>query len=89
MTNSIKTRYLCILGSTGSIGMNTLDVVRAHPEQFKVMALTAGQQIDRLALQCLEFKPAIAVLNTTKDAQALSALLRDKGSATTVLFGPE
>jgi len=43
--------------------MSTLDVVRAHPEQFKVMALTAGQQIDRLALQCLEFKPAIAVLN--------------------------
>jgi len=69
--------------------MNTLDVVRTHPEQFKVMALTAGQQIDRLALQCLEFKPAIAVLNTTKDAQALSALLRDKGSATTVLFGQE
>jgi 1-deoxy-D-xylulose-5-phosphate reductoisomerase len=89
MTNSIKTRHLCILGSTGSIGMNTLDVVRAHPEQFKVMALTAGQQIDRLALQCLEFKPAIAVLNTAKDAQALSALLRDKGSATTVLFGQE
>jgi len=69
--------------------MNTLDVVRAHPEQFKVMALTAGQQIDRLALQCLEFKPAIAVLKTAKDAQALSALLRDKGSATTVLFGQE
>ncbi|NBV71263.1 MAG: 1-deoxy-D-xylulose-5-phosphate reductoisomerase, partial [Burkholderiaceae bacterium] len=85
----MKTRHLCILGSTGSIGMNTLDVVRTHPEQFKVMALTAGQQIDRLALQCLEFKPAIAVLNTTKDAQALSALLRDKGSATTVLFGQE
>jgi len=69
--------------------MSTLDVVRAHPEQFKVMALTAGQQIDRLALQCLEFKPAIAVLNTAKDAQALSTLLRDKGSATTVLFGQE
>jgi 1-deoxy-D-xylulose-5-phosphate reductoisomerase len=89
MTNSLQTRHLCILGSTGSIGMSTLDVVRAHPEQFKVVALTAGQQIERLAQQCLEFKPAIAVLSSAEDAQSLSTLLQGKGSATQVLYGQE
>ena len=55
-------RQVAILGSTGSIGVNTLDVIRAHPDRFKVVALTAGKQVDRLAEQCVEFKPAIAVV---------------------------
>jgi 1-deoxy-D-xylulose-5-phosphate reductoisomerase len=89
MTNSLQKRRLCILGSTGSIGMNTLDVVRAHPEQFKVVALTAGKQTDRLAEQCIEFKPAIAVLHSVDDAKALSALLEGKDLSTKVLYGQE
>lgn len=69
--------------------MNTLDVVRVHPEQFKVVALTAGKQTDRLAEQCMEFKPAIAVLHSADDAKALSALLEGKGLSTKVLYGQE
>jgi 1-deoxy-D-xylulose-5-phosphate reductoisomerase len=73
--HDLITRNLCILGSTGSIGMNTLDVVRAHRDQFKVSALTAGRQIERLAEQCLEFRPKIAVMHSADDANTLKRLL--------------
>ena len=63
-------KQVAILGSTGSIGVNTLDVIRAHPERFKVAALTASKQVDRLAQQCIEFKPAIAVLADADGARA-------------------
>ena len=80
-------RQVAILGSTGSIGVNTLDVIRAHPERFKVAALTAGKQVDRLAEQCIEFKPAIAVVIDAADAARLSALLFEKKIPTQVLHG--
>ncbi len=82
-------RQVTILGSTGSIGVNTLDVIRAHPERFKVAALTAGKQVDRLAEQCIEFKPAIAVVIDAADAACLSALLLKKKIPTQVLHGPK
>ena len=82
-------RRVAILGSTGSIGVNTLDVIRSHPERFKVVALTAGKQVDRLAEQCLEFNPAIAVVSDADGAARLSAILKDKKIATEVLYGPE
>ena len=82
------TRRVAILGSTGSIGVNTLDVIRAHPDRFNVAALTAGKQIDRLAEQCIEFKPAIAVVSEADDAKRLEALLRQKNIATQVMHGP-
>ena len=82
------TRRIAILGSTGSIGVNTLDVIRAHPDRFKVVALTAGKQIDRLAEQCMEFKPAIAVVSEADDAKRLEALLRQKNISTQVMYGP-
>ena len=82
-------RQVAILGSTGSIGVNTLDVIRAHPERFKVAALTAGKQVDRLAEQCIEFKPAIAVVIDAADAASLSALLHEKKIPTQVLHGPK
>ena len=82
-------RQVAILGSTGSIGVNTLDVIRAHPERFKVAALTAGKQVDRLAEQCIEFKPAIAVVIDAADAARLSALLLEKKIPTQVLHGPK
>lgn len=82
------TRRIAILGSTGSIGVNTLDVIRAHPERFKVAALTAGKQIDRLAEQCIEFKPAIAVVSEASDAKRLETLLRQKNISTQVMYGP-
>ncbi|NDA85294.1 MAG: 1-deoxy-D-xylulose-5-phosphate reductoisomerase, partial [Burkholderiaceae bacterium] len=80
-------RKLCILGSTGSIGVNTLDVIRAHPDQFKVTALTAGRQIERLVEQCLEFKPKIAVVHSAADAKTLQELLEGKGLSIAVHHG--
>lgn len=82
-------RQITILGSTGSIGVNTLDVIRAHPDRFKVVALTAATQIERLAQQCIEFKPVIAVVADADGATQLSKLLQDKQISTQVLFGPE
>ena len=80
-------RRIAILGSTGSIGVNTLDVIRAHPDRFKVVALTAGKQIDRLAEQCIEFKPAMAVLSEADDAKRLETLLRQNNISTQVMYG--
>ena len=82
-------RQVAILGSTGSIGVNTLEVIRAHPDRFKVAALTAGKQVDRLAAQCVEFKPAIAVVTDAADAARLSALLLENKILTQVLYGPQ
>lgn len=85
--HDLITRKLCILGSTGSIGVNTLDVIRAHPDQFKVTALTAGRQIQRLVEQCLEFKPKIAVVHSATDAKTLQELLEGKGLSIAVHHG--
>jgi 1-deoxy-D-xylulose-5-phosphate reductoisomerase len=82
-------RQIAILGSTGSIGVNTLDVIRAHPDRFKVVALTAATQIERLAQQCIEFKPVIAVVADADGAAQLSRLLQEKQVSTQVLYGPE
>ena len=82
-------QQVAILGSTGSIGVNTLDVIRAHPERFNVVALTAAKQIERLAEQCIEFKPTIAVVADSDGAAQLSRLLQEKKIATQVLYGPE
>jgi 1-deoxy-D-xylulose-5-phosphate reductoisomerase len=82
-------RHIAILGSTGSIGVNTLDVIRAHPDRFKVFALTASKQVELLAEQCIEFAPSIAVIGDAQGASKLSALLLEKGIHTQVLYGPE
>ena len=82
-------RHITILGSTGSIGVNTLDVVRAHPDRFKVFALTASKQVELLAKQCAEFSPALAVIGDAQGAARLTALLLEKNIRTQVLYGPE
>jgi len=80
-------RGLCILGSTGSIGENTLDVVARHPDLFKVKTLTANTQIEKLAKQCVQFKPDIVVVGNSELAKKLKSLLPN--SSTQVLFGPD
>jgi 1-deoxy-D-xylulose-5-phosphate reductoisomerase len=80
-------RGLCILGSTGSIGENTLDVVARHPDLFKVKTLTANTQIEKLAKQCVQFKPEIVVVGNSELAKKLKSLLPN--SSTQVLFGPD
>ncbi len=83
------TKQLAILGSTGSIGVNTLDVIRAHPTRFKVAALTAGKQVERLVEQCIEFKPKLAVVSEAKDAARLEKVLLENKIQTQVLYGPQ
>jgi len=80
-------RHLCILGSTGSIGESTLDVVRQHPHHFSIASLTANTQIEKLALQCIEFRPSIAVVSTLDLANKLRSLIGS--TKTTVLYGPD
>ncbi len=78
---------ITILGATGSIGESTLDVVRRHADRYAVHALTAHQQVRKLAASCIEFRPARAVVGTPEAAAELEALLRAAGVATEVSYG--
>ncbi len=82
-------QQLTILGSTGSIGVSTLDVVARNPERFSVAALTARTQSGLLFDQCLRFRPVYAVLLDPEAAGQLARRLRDAGSATKVLCGAQ
>jgi len=78
---------VCVLGATGSIGGNTLDVLARHPEAFEVVALTAMSRVDLLAQQCRQFNPRWAVLPADDKARELRALLAGAGLRTEVLVG--
>lgn len=80
---------ICVLGSTGSIGTNTLDVVTRHPERFVVHSLTASTQIDLMARQCLEFRPRFAVMGSAEAARSLRERIRGDLPSTEVLHGPQ
>ena len=80
---------LTILGSTGSIGVSTLDVVRRHADLYQVVALCAHRQSGRLFEQCLEFRPQHAVVGDASLAAELGERLRVAGCATAVSHGPE
>ncbi len=82
-------QQLSILGSTGSIGVSTLDVVARHPDRYQVYALTAHTQVQKLALQCEQFRPEVAVVGTAQAAVELQILLREKKITTQVTYGPE
>ena len=76
-----------VLGATGSIGISTLDVIARHPDRFKVFALTAHGQVDRLFGLCLRFSPCYAVLVDPRGASDLRQRLEAHGCATQVLAG--
>ncbi|MGM0525633.1 MAG: 1-deoxy-D-xylulose-5-phosphate reductoisomerase [Pseudomonadota bacterium] len=80
-------RSITVLGATGSIGQNTLDVIRQHPQRFQVFALTAMSQVEPLAQLCREFKPQVAVVGNAESAKQLQALVQ--GQAIEILYGPE
>ncbi len=83
-------RHLTVLGSTGSIGTNTLDVVRQNPDRFRIFALAAGRNISLLAKQIKEFKPEVVVLQEAADLDPLRALISDFGiPLPELLSGPE
>lgn len=82
-------QVLTILGSTGSIGESTLDVVSRHPEKFRVFALAGHKQVEKLAAQCQTFRPEYAVVADAEHAARLEALLKRDGAATQVLHGAQ
>ncbi|HGO9010593.1 TPA: 1-deoxy-D-xylulose-5-phosphate reductoisomerase [Neisseria meningitidis] len=82
-------QVLTILGSTGSIGESTLDVVSRHPEKFRVFALAGHKQVEKLAAQCQTFRPEYAVVADAEYAARLEALLKRDGTATQVLHGAQ
>ena len=82
-------QVLTILGSTGSIGESTLDVVSRHHEKFRVFALAGHKQVEKLAAQCQTFHPEYAVVADAEHAARLEALLKCDGTATQVLYGAQ
>jgi len=80
-------KKITILGATGTIGINTLEVIKLHKNNFEVIALTANKNIERLARLCLEWLPKYAVMADTDAAEQLEKLL--KNSSTQVLSGVE
>jgi 1-deoxy-D-xylulose-5-phosphate reductoisomerase len=77
-----------VLGATGSIGSNTLDVIARHPERYRVHALTAHRSREALLERCHVHRPAVAVLDNEQDAGWLRERLREAGFATEVAAGP-
>lgn len=82
-----RRQRVCVLGSTGSIGVNTLDVLARHPERYEVVALSAMSRVDELLQQCLAWKPRFAVMPGREAAADLRTRLREAGSPTEVLDG--
>ncbi|MYN04001.1 1-deoxy-D-xylulose-5-phosphate reductoisomerase [Pseudoduganella sp. DS3] len=78
---------ITILGATGSIGVSTLDVIARHPDRYSVYALTAHSRVEELAAQCIQFRPARAVVGSAAGAEQLAALLRAAGCRTEVEWG--
>jgi len=85
----MRQQSICILGSTGSIGTNTLDVVARHPERFQVFALTSHQRVPDMLAQVLQWKPRFAAMSEPTAAAELRRLVKEAGSATEVLSGPQ
>ncbi len=84
-----RPRGVTLLGSTGSIGMNTLDVLARHPDRFRVVALTANTQVDRLLEQCRRFRPEFAAMQDAAAAAELEERLRRERLSISVLSGIE
>jgi len=84
---TVKRQGIVVLGSTGSVGVSTLDVVARHPGRFRVVALAANRRGEALFSQCAAFNPQFAVLNDPDAAEDLARRIRSAGLATQVLSG--
>lgn len=80
---------ITILGSTGSIGINTLQVLALHPQRFSVFALTAQQNVDTMLAQCLQYQPRYAVMQNIQAAEQLAVRLKNHAMPTEVLAGDD
>jgi len=84
--NPAKSRVV-VLGSTGSIGVNTLDVIAHHPQRFEVFALTAATSVETMLAQCAQHKPVFAVMASEPHGLQLQQACRSAGFSTRVLWG--
>jgi 1-deoxy-D-xylulose-5-phosphate reductoisomerase len=78
---------VAILGSTGSVGTSTLDVVARHPDKFEIFALTAATQVDVMLAQIVQFKPQFAVMASVEHGRELERLVKLKNLSAGVLYG--
>ena len=83
----MNTQRIAVLGSTGSIGTQTLDVIARHPDRFEVFALSAARQVDLMLQQCARFRPTLAVMADPAAAGELASRLAAEGLPTRVLQG--
>ena len=84
-----SSKGVTVLGSTGTIGVNTLDVLSRHPEKYQVIALTANTGVERLYQQCIDHQPEYAAMADAVSAEQLESKLKLAGSSTQVLSGVE
>ncbi|WP_066257568.1 1-deoxy-D-xylulose-5-phosphate reductoisomerase [Hydrogenophaga flava] len=84
----VSAQNITILGSTGSIGTNTLDVIARHPERFRVFALTAATQVESMLEQCKVHRPEYAVMASPEHARVLADRVKAEGLKVQVLSGP-
>lgn len=89
MSRQQKIKNISVLGATGSIGLNTLDVIARHPDRFRAFALSAATKVAELAALCEKFSPRFAVMTNVEAADKLRAQLRQSHSPTEVLSGAE
>ena len=85
--NTFPRQRVTVLGSTGSVGANTLDVIARHPERFEVFALSAATKVDEMLAQCARFSPRFAVMASEAHAAALAEKLQQNHLPTRVLSG--
>lgn len=86
---SAALQKITVLGSTGSIGQSTLDVISRHEDRYQVYALTANSRVSELQRQCERFHPEIAVVGTAAAATVLERNLRAKNINTRILYGKQ
>ncbi len=86
MPRTVERKHrVTILGSTGSVGMNTLDVIARHPDRFEVFALSANTQVDAMLAQCAQFKPRFVVMASDAHAALLEEKIKSNGLGASVL----
>ncbi len=86
-TTADAPRGVAILGSTGSVGLSTLDVLERHPALYRVVALAANSRVESLFEQCRRYRPRLAVMQDERAAAELAARLREAGLHTEVASG--
>jgi 1-deoxy-D-xylulose-5-phosphate reductoisomerase len=84
--NQAVRQRITVLGSTGSVGVNTLDVIARHPDRYEVFALSAATKVDAMLAQCAQFGPKFAVMASAPHGELLAQKLKQNGLATRVLI---